>query len=150
MLAIRRIPRTLLLRTSLVRSFSSFSVLRSAQPSTEHKKEQIIPGFRDDDSIPTNFEIATGNERYEYLSKLKGQEPWDDLLPIYLTKKGTVKDPVILRGSDPERFVGCTGYPVDTHETVWLTVRDHGSVDRCPHCGTVYKYIREHHHDEHH
>ncbi|KAI9097195.1 cytochrome c oxidase, partial [Phlyctochytrium arcticum] len=98
--------------------------------------------------IATNYELTTGNERYELMSLLEGKEPWEDLKPIVMSTRGTVKNPTVIRGVDPERYIACTGYPADSHEAVWLTVRDHGPkrADRCPHCGNVYKYNQEHAH----
>ncbi|KAJ3123652.1 Cytochrome c oxidase subunit 5B [Nowakowskiella sp. JEL0407] len=130
------------------RAFSVFASLKSATPAQGHSKEPVIPGFREEGQIAGNFELATGVERYEYLKKLKGEDPWEDFHPVILSKPATVADPVIITGSDAERYIGCTGFPVDTHETVWLTIRDHGpgKVDRCPHCGSAFKYNQHHHH----
>ena len=101
-----------------------------------------IPGFRAPGQVATNWEIATGAERYEYLKNLEGQDPWEDLNPIVLSEPGTVKKPIIVTGVDPERYIGCTGFPADSHEVIWLTLRprDKG-VDRCPHCGNAFKVI---------
>ncbi|RKO97625.1 hypothetical protein CXG81DRAFT_9495, partial [Caulochytrium protostelioides] len=100
--------------------------------------------------IATNWEIATGAERYEYLKKLSKEEPWEDLVPVVLTKPGTKEDPIVFKGVDPERYVGCTGFPAGSHEVVWLTVRPHRrGNDRCPHCGNHFRYELEadaHHH----
>ena len=35
----------------------------------------------------------------------------------------------------PERQVGCTGYPADSHDTLWLTVTHKLKHHRCPECG---------------
>ncbi|KAI8908847.1 cytochrome c oxidase, partial [Powellomyces hirtus] len=97
--------------------------------------------------IPTNFELMTGNERYEYIARLQGKDPWEDLQPIVLTARGTPKNPIVIKGQDPERYIACTGFPADSHEAIWLTIRDHGKrFDRCPHCGNVFKYNQEHAH----
>ncbi len=99
-----------------------------------------IPGFRAPGQVATNWEIATGAERYEYLKQLQGQDPWEDLKPIILSEPGTVKKPIVVRGVDPERYIGCTGFPADSHEVVWLTLRPREKgFDRCPHCGNVFK-----------
>ena len=76
----------------------------SVQPSAD------MPGFREPGVIATNYEIATGMERYELLKELKGEDPFEDLHPIYISKKGTSKDPIIVRGVDEERYIGCTGF----------------------------------------
>ncbi|KAJ1327201.1 hypothetical protein BSLG_010543 [Batrachochytrium salamandrivorans] len=115
--------------------------LTPASSSKDVVLEEQVPGFREPGQIPSNYEIASGLERYEYLKLLKGEDPWEDLQPIVLTEAGTMKKPIIVRGIDPERYVGCTGFPAESHEAVWLTVRPHGGVDRCPHCGNVFKHI---------
>ncbi|KAJ3296896.1 Cytochrome c oxidase subunit 4 [Borealophlyctis nickersoniae] len=158
------------------RSFSSVSVLRqgelptacyrkqkpgriSATPTKPESKEDAdtidvftteIPGYRAPGQVPTNWEIAAGKERYEYLMRLKGEEPWPDMLPLYIDAKGTTKNPIIITGSDPEKYVGCTGWPVDSHELVWLTIREHRGFDRCPHCGNVFKYHKDKEDHGHH
>lgn len=100
-----------------------------------------IPGFRQSGEIPTNFQVATGNERYEYLEKLKGNEPWKEMFPISLKTQPTIDSPFELHGVDPVRYVGCTGFPADTHECLWLTVGTE-AVHSCPHCGNAFKYIQ--------
>ncbi|KAJ3241299.1 Cytochrome c oxidase subunit 4 [Chytriomyces hyalinus] len=105
-----------------------------------------VPGYRAPGQIAHNWEIATGNERYEYVKRLEGEEPWPDMQPYYMKTKPTAANPFVVTGSDPEKYVGCTGFPADTHETVWLTLRSHRGVDRCPHCGNAFKYQQDHHH----
>ena len=68
-----------------------------------------IPGFRAPGQIATNWELATGAERYEYVKQLQGQDPWEDLHPIHLTQPGTTQNPIIVKGIDPERYIACTG-----------------------------------------
>lgn len=82
--------------------------LSDKTPSTSTVEPQI-PGFRAPGEIATNYEVATGTERYEYLKKLAGEEPWAELKPIHLTSRPTKKDPFVLHGSDPVRYIGCTG-----------------------------------------
>ncbi|KAJ3404047.1 Cytochrome c oxidase subunit 4 [Chytridiales sp. JEL 0842] len=132
--------------SSPVARFSAAAVARQATPSTSSKDELAVPGYREEGKVATNWELATGNERYEYLKKLRGEEPWEDMKPIYLMEKPTKKNPFVIRGSDPEKYVGCTGFPADSHEAVWLTLRPHGGVDRCPHCGNAFKYEQSHAH----
>lgn len=50
-----------------------------------------------------------GNERYEYMQRLAGKEPWEDLQPVVLTARGTTKNPIVIKGADPERYIACTG-----------------------------------------
>ncbi|KAI8588100.1 cytochrome c oxidase subunit VB-domain-containing protein [Geranomyces variabilis] len=129
--------------------FSALAALRQATPSSSASKpdEDSLVGFREPGQIPTNYELMTGNERYEYMQRLQGKEPWEDLHPIVLTARGTTKNPIVVKGIDPERYIACTGFPADSHEAIWLTIRDHGKkFDRCPHCGNVFKYDRDHSH----
>ncbi|KAJ3168793.1 Cytochrome c oxidase subunit 4 [Irineochytrium annulatum] len=105
-----------------------------------------IPGYREEGQFATNWELATGVERYEYLKRLKGEDPWPEMNPVEIKAAGTKKNPIVIRGNDPEFYVGCTGFPQDSHEAIWLTLRPHKSVDRCPHCGNVYKYIQDANH----
>jgi hypothetical protein len=35
----------------------------------------------------------------------------------------------------PERHVGCTGFPADSHDTIWMLVNDKIKNHRCPECG---------------
>ncbi|KAI8905154.1 cytochrome c oxidase subunit VB-domain-containing protein [Gorgonomyces haynaldii] len=134
-------------------SFQSVFVRRASQQASTGNKVQLseeTPGFRESGAVATDYELAAGKERYEYLTTLKGEDPWTDMHPVYLTKKGTAKDPIVVKGFDAERYIGCTGFPADSHEPVYLTVRPHknGHVDRCPHCGNAFKYeqLEDHHH----
>ncbi|KAI9015095.1 cytochrome c oxidase subunit VB-domain-containing protein [Gaertneriomyces semiglobifer] len=133
------------------RSFGVLSSVRQATtPSTTAQGQSLTtpPGFRAPGQIPTDWEVATGAERYELLKRLAGEEPWEDLQPVYLAQRPTKKNPAVITGVDPERYIACTGFPADSHEAIWLTIRDHGKerVDRCPHCGNAFKYEQEHAH----
>lgn len=62
-----------MLRTFLRRQLPKLcrtSRLFSAQANNE------IPGFREPGVVATDYEIATGTERYELLEKLEGRDPW--------------------------------------------------------------------------
>jgi cytochrome c oxidase subunit 5b len=60
-------------------------------------------------TIPTNYEIATGRERFEFMKTLKGENPFEDMTPIKLTHKGTKENPINVAGVDPVFYVGCSG-----------------------------------------
>ncbi|KAJ3255924.1 Cytochrome c oxidase subunit 4 [Boothiomyces macroporosus] len=131
------------------RQFSAISFLRNAAhtPTTGKsnvKLEETIPGFRAPGAVATDYEIATGLERYELLKGLKGEDPWEDLHPIEITALGTTKKPIEVKGTDVERYIGCTGFPADSHPPIFLTLRDYGGkhFDRCPDCGNVFKVTR--------
>jgi hypothetical protein len=36
---------------------------------------------------------------------------------------GTLDNPIIVKSFGDEQYAGCTGYPADSHVTIWLTVR---------------------------
>ena len=93
-----------MLRQVLKRRLFSMPMLRGSSEGPPP-----IPGFRAPGQVATNWELATGAERYEYLKKLKGEDPWEDLNPIILNEPGTLKKPIIVSGVDPERYIGCTG-----------------------------------------
>ncbi|KAJ3070559.1 Cytochrome c oxidase subunit 4 [Podochytrium sp. JEL0797] len=150
MFALRRATSALALRRTSAKTFATAAVARDSK-HVEAKEDPFnlpIPGYRAPGQIAHNWEIATGNERYEYVKKLAGEEPWEDMQPYVMTSKPTAQNPFIVRGQDPEKYVGCTGFPADTHEAVWLTLRPHRGVDRCPHCGSAFKYeqAEAHHH----
>lgn len=109
----------------------------------------IGPGSKPGE-IPTDLEQETGLARLEYLSKLDGID-FFDTKPLDASRKGTMKDPIIIDSYDKYRYVGCTGSPAGSHETMWLkpTVKQ---VARCWECGSVYKlnYVGIEHEDHSH
>jgi len=38
------------------------------------------------------------------------------------TSIGTLDNPIIVNSVGDEQYAGCTGYPADSHNVVWLTV----------------------------
>lgn len=36
--------------------------------------------------------------------------------------KGTMDNPIVVNSFGDEQYIGCTGCPVDSHITIWLTV----------------------------
>lgn len=82
---------------------ASFVRFGSTTPSTTTKDSKVvlqdsIPGFREPGVVATDYEVAAGLERYELLKALRGEDPWEDLHPINITAKGTVKNPIIVKG----------------------------------------------------
>lgn len=109
-------------------------------------------------TVPTDLDQATGLERLEVLGKMEGVDIFD-MRPLDASRKGTMQDPIVVQSYGDERYLGCTGYPVDSHDTLWLTISRERPIERCPECGSVYKMdyvglpVDEHahdHHDEHH
>jgi Cytochrome c oxidase subunit Vb len=35
---------------------------------------------------------------------------------------GTLNNPIVVKSFGDEQYAGCTGYPADSHVTIWLTV----------------------------
>ncbi|EIW70513.1 hypothetical protein TREMEDRAFT_19210, partial [Tremella mesenterica DSM 1558] len=87
--------------------------------------------------VPTDEEQSTGLERFQLLGKLEGVDVFD-MKPLEMTRLGTVESPIPIYSLFPERHVGCTGYPADSHDTLWLTVNNKRKNARCPECGCVY------------
>ncbi|OWT40532.1 cytochrome c oxidase subunit 5b [Cryptococcus neoformans Bt1] len=80
---------------------------------------------------------STGLERFELLGNLEGVDVFD-MKPLEVTRLGTVEDPIPIYSLFPERQIGCTGFPVDSHDTIWLNVNHTLKNHRCPECGSVY------------
>lgn len=60
-------------------------------------------------------------ERLEILGKMEGVDIFD-MRPLDASRKGTLKEPILVRSAGDEQYAGCTGYPVDSHGVIWLTV----------------------------
>lgn len=52
---------------------------------------------------------------------------------------GTLEDPIVVKSFGDEQYLGCTGYPADSHVVIWLTTSRDRPIERCPECGSVYK-----------
>ncbi|CAH0036707.1 unnamed protein product [Clonostachys solani] len=102
-------------------------------------------------TVPTDLEQATGLERLEILGKMEGVDVFD-MKPLDASRLGTLQDPIVVRSAGEEQFAGCTGFPVDSHTTLWLRLTKDRPLERCPECGSVYKmdYVGAEHDDHHH
>ncbi|KAH8599687.1 cytochrome c oxidase subunit VB [Bisporella sp. PMI_857] len=89
-------------------------------------------------SVPTDVDQATGLERLEILGKMQGIDIFD-MKPLDASRKGTLDNPIIIKSAGDEQYAGCTGYPADSHVTIWLTTSRERPIERCPECGSVYK-----------
>ncbi|EFX04828.1 cytochrome c subunit [Grosmannia clavigera kw1407] len=89
-------------------------------------------------TIPTDLEQATGQERLEILGKIEGVDIFE-MRPLDASRKGTVENPILVRSAGDEQYAGCTGYPVDSHNVIWVGMSRKRPVDRCSECGSVYK-----------
>ncbi|KAN0110432.1 subunit IV of cytochrome c oxidase [Hyaloscypha variabilis] len=148
------------------RSFTSSFVRREAAPASssnagkikkfEEVKDEtdlIGPGAAVG-TVPTDLEQATGLERFEILGKMQGIDVFD-MKPLDASRKGTLENPIIVKSAGDEQYAGCTGYPADSHVTIWLTMSRDRPIERCPECGNVLKmdYVGPtedaHGHDDH-
>ncbi|PLB33297.1 cytochrome c oxidase subunit IV [Aspergillus candidus] len=160
--AARRTPA----RAFAARPFSS-SIIRCNAPKPGAEKEGKILPFEEikteDDllppgakpgTVPSDISQATGLERLELIGKMQGIDIFD-MRPLDASRKGTLDNPIIVKGAGDEQYAGCTGYPVDSHQVIWLTVSRDRPIERCGECGNVVKldYVgpleEEHHHDDH-
>lgn len=121
--------RVLLNNKNVVKTASSLA-------EVDGPESLIGPGGKEGE-IPTELEQATGLARLELLGKLEGIEVFDTK-PLDASRKGTMKDPIVVDSYDDYRYVGCTGSPAGSHTIMWLkpTVNQ---VARCWECGSVYK-----------
>ncbi|GAA5961786.1 hypothetical protein JCM8115_001418 [Rhodotorula mucilaginosa] len=139
-LAPRALPRV---QAPVARSFAA-SAFRASGP------EPLIqgPGGKAGE-VPTDYEQATGLERFELLYKLKGEEAFS-LEPLEVPRLGTLDDPIMVFSLDNERIIGCTGFPVDSHDTILFPVGK-DKPTRCPECGCAFKVdFQGVEHDDHH
>jgi len=114
-----------------------------------HKEEDLLPPGAPAGTIATDLNQSTGLERMEILAKMQGVDLWD-LKPLDSTRLGTMEDPIIVKADGPEQYVGCTGYPVDSHWVRWLTLSEKRPIERCDQCGNVIKLelLRPEAHDD--
>lgn len=120
-------------------------------------EEDLLPPGAAVGTVPTDLEQATGLERLEILGKMQGIDIFD-MKPLDASRKGTLDNPIIVKSFGDEQYAGCTGYPADSHVTIWLTMSRDRPVERCPECGNVLKmeYVgpqedpHAHGHDAHH
>ncbi|KAJ3360688.1 Cytochrome c oxidase subunit 4 [Allomyces javanicus] len=121
-------------RASAARAFSVAAVrLGGHGPSEPFVGPGAKPG-----TIPTELDQATGLERHEYLSELEGRDAFD-MKPLEMTHLGTVTSPIVVKSVDDVRYVGCSGYPAESHENIWIRVSEDKGVNRCPECGCCYQ-----------
>jgi cytochrome c oxidase subunit 5b len=71
---------------------------------------------------------------------------------ITVINTGTLDNPITVKSFGDEQYLGCTGYPADSHVVIWLTTSRDRPIERCPECGSVYKmdYVGpQESHDDH-
>ncbi|KAI9178804.1 Cytochrome c oxidase subunit 4 [Blastocladiella emersonii ATCC 22665] len=131
-----RLTRAVAPRLAAAHTFSAAAIrLGGHGPAEPFVGPGTQPG-----KIPTDLEQSTGLERFEYLSELEGRNAFD-MKPLEPTHLGTPANPIVVESVENVRYVGCTGYPVDSHDTIWIRVnktKEEG-VNRCPECGGSYQ-----------
>ncbi|KAH9216333.1 subunit IV of cytochrome c oxidase [Leptodontidium sp. 2 PMI_412] len=132
------------------RSFTS-SIVRSTTSPPSGSKDNKIKKFDEIKSeadligpgaapgtIPTDLEQATGLDRLEILGKMQGVDIFD-MKPLDASRLGTLDNPIVVKSFGDEQYAGCTGFPADSHNVIWLTMSKERPIERCPECGNVLK-----------
>ncbi|TQS39439.1 hypothetical protein Golomagni_00041 [Golovinomyces magnicellulatus] len=116
--------------------------------------EDLIPPGAASGTVPSDLDQAVGLERLEILGKIQGVDIFD-MKPLDASRLGTMDNPIMVKSAGEENYAGCTGFPADSHNVIWLTVSRSRPIERCPECGNVLKmeYIGPpddpHAHDHH-
>ncbi|KAJ1987921.1 Cytochrome c oxidase subunit 4 [Dimargaris cristalligena] len=137
--AVRRVltsSRLALVRPQTARTFSAFGY-RASGHDVDNPVVIQGPGAKPG-SVPTDLDQSAGLERAERLAQLEGRE-FFQMKPIPMTHMGTRKNPIIIDSVDENRIVGCSGYPAESHDMLWINVERSHEVDRCNKCGCVFK-----------
>ncbi|KAF7450593.1 cytochrome c oxidase polypeptide IV mitochondrial precursor [Pyrenophora tritici-repentis] len=139
-------------------SADSPSVLAGFKKLDEIKSEaDLLPPGAKPGTVPTDAEQATGLERLEILGKMQGIDIFD-MRPLDASRLGTMEDPITVNAAGDEQYVGCTGFPADSHNVLWITLTRDEPKSRCMECGSVYEmhYVgpqedaHGHSHSDHH
>ncbi|KAF2795245.1 COX5B-domain-containing protein [Melanomma pulvis-pyrius CBS 109.77] len=175
----RTVPRALARRTfasSIVRREAPKDASKDATPKPEavpagSNTPSLLTGYKtidqiktEDDllapgakagTVPTDLEQSTGLERLEILGKMQGIDIFD-MKPLDASRLGTLEDPIVVNSAGNEQYCGCTGFPADSHNVLWITLTREEPVARCMECGSAYKmhYVGPpddpHAHHDHH
>ncbi|KAI0833340.1 COX5B-domain-containing protein [Trametes gibbosa] len=129
------------------RALSVSAARRSEHPPTP----QIFGEGAKPGEIPTDENQSTGLERLQILGAIEGVDVFD-LAPLDSSRIGTLADPIKVFSMEPERIIGCTGSPAESHELLWMNLNGQKN-RRCPECGSVYALdyqgAGEHTHEHH-
>ncbi|KAF7441461.1 Cytochrome c oxidase polypeptide IV mitochondrial [Pyrenophora tritici-repentis] len=88
-------------------------------------------------TVSHDAEQATGLERLEILEDA-GIDIFD-MRPLDASRLGTMEDPITVNAAGDEQYVGCTGFPADSHNVLWITLTRDEPKSRCMECGSVYE-----------
>ncbi|CAL1716207.1 unnamed protein product [Somion occarium] len=130
--------------STVARALSTSAIRRSGAPPAIFG-EGAKPG-----EVPTDFNQSTGLERLQVLGEVEGVDVFD-LNPLDSSRIGTKVDPIKVFSWEPERTIGCTGAPSESHELLWMKLTKEKQ-RRCPECGSVYQldfHGEEHAHAHH-
>ncbi|KAH9862752.1 hypothetical protein J1614_010845 [Plenodomus biglobosus] len=115
------------------------SLLQGYKKLEEIKTEaDLLPPGAQPGTVPTDAEQATGLERLEILGKMQGVDIFD-MRPLDASRLGTMADPITVNSAGDEQYVGCTGFPSDSHNVLWITLTRDEPKSRCMECGSVYE-----------
>ena len=53
---------------------------------------------------------------------LRGKRNWDEGGLTADGIIGTLEDPIVVNSAGNEQYCGCTGFPADSHNVLWITV----------------------------
>ncbi|KAJ6576470.1 cytochrome c oxidase subunit VB-domain-containing protein [Mycena vulgaris] len=136
------------LRSSASSSLRAFSTTLRASSDHGAKPPSLFgPGGKTGE-VPTDFEQATGLERFEMLGEMEGIDVFDET-PLDASRVGTKKDPLMVLSYSSERIIGCTGCPADSHNIVWINLTKERQ-RFCTECGSVYQMDYQGAEEEHH
>ncbi|KAL6714116.1 Cytochrome c oxidase subunit 4 [Lecanora helva] len=108
-------------------------------PFDEIKDEHdLLPPGAEPGTVPSDLDQSTGLERFEILGKMQGVDVFD-MKPLDASRKGTLDNPIVVNSAGDEQFAGCTGFPADSHVTLWLGMSRARPIERCAECGSVYR-----------
>lgn len=136
---------------SAAKSGSALDEGRPVSVTVEPGTDVVMGPGGPGDRLPTQWEHTVGMERLEYLATMANR-PLFLTDPLDIRRFGTVDEPVAVPSVEPERIVGCTGFPKGSHEVVWMVVDErkgnyvHPATGkrptRCVECGQAFQIAR--------
>ena len=125
-------------------SVATRTMSASALRLSEHHEPLIQGSGAPNGAVPTDEEQSTGLERFELMGKHQGIDVFD-MTQLQADRRGTMSDPIIIKSmvrvyktrliQYPVVHIGCTGYPADSQETVWITLTADKEYHRCVRSG---------------
>ncbi|KAF7441457.1 Cytochrome c oxidase polypeptide IV mitochondrial [Pyrenophora tritici-repentis] len=122
---------------------------RDSRSSMRSRARPTCPPGAKPGTVPTDAEQATGLERLEILGKMQGidifdMRPWTPAVSVRgaaspmgeIISWRTMEDPITVNAAGDEQYVGCTGFPADSHNVLWITLTRDEPKSRCMECGS--------------